>query len=172
MPDRIDSRFFLIAVLTCGAFGQVPTPPATFGPSNPCYAPVPCRSMRRPSTRSKTPITSPRFEAAVSTEDQAREIDAIANNPAAAEFLRTPYLRSRKAGNFSSRVQRAFFDNGQANYQSRTQEIQRIEAPKLSALEDATMLNPKLFARVQAVYTQRGAMALDAESRRLVEQTC
>jgi peptidyl-dipeptidase Dcp len=49
--------------------------------------------------------------------------------------------------------------------------MQRIEAPKLSALADAETLDPKLFARVQVIYRQRDALRLDPESKRLAERT-
>jgi peptidyl-dipeptidase Dcp len=69
------------------------------------------------------------------------------------------------------RVDRAFGALAEANSDPELQRIQRVEAPKLSALADAQMLNPKLFARVEAIYRQRDALGLDAESRYLVERT-
>ena len=43
-------------------------------------------------------------------------------------------------------------------------------APKLSAHNDAIYLNPKLYARVQAIYDERDSLGLDAESKYLVER--
>ena len=37
-------------------------------------------------------------------------------------------------------------------------------APKLAAHSDAIFLNPKLFARVKALYDQRASLKLDAEA--------
>jgi len=48
------------------------------------------------------------------------------------------------------------------------QAVQGIVAPKLVASSDAIYLNEKLFARVEAVYTQRDALK-DPEARRLTE---
>ncbi len=45
------------------------------------------------------------------------------------------------------------------------------EAPKLAAHRDAIYLNPKLFARVKAIYDQRASLNLDRQSNRLVERS-
>src|SRR5437660_5674834 len=43
-------------------------------------------------------------------------------------------------------------------------------APKLAAHRDEIFLNPKLFARVQALYEQRDKLGLDPESAYLLER--
>ncbi|MCP6134305.1 dipeptidyl carboxypeptidase II, partial [Klebsiella pneumoniae] len=43
-------------------------------------------------------------------------------------------------------------------------------APKLSAQRDAVLLNPKLFARVEALYAARDKAAPNAEAKRLIER--
>ena len=58
---------------------------------------------------------------------------------------------------------RAFNAVSKANTDPELQKVQQIEAPKLAALEDSKWLNPKLFARVQAIYKQRDSLALDKE---------
>ena len=50
------------------------------------------------------------------------------------------------------------------------QKIRAEEAPKLAAHQDAIFLNPKLYARVKALYEKRDALGLDAESRYLLER--
>ena len=47
--------------------------------------------------------------------------------------------------------------------------MQREEAPKLAAHADTIHLNPKLFARVKAVYDQRAVLHLQPEQLRLIE---
>ena len=52
-------------------------------------------------------------------------------------------------------------------------ELDRIDAdisPKLSAYNDAIVLDARLFGRVRALYEQRATLGLDAESQRLLER--
>jgi peptidyl-dipeptidase Dcp len=48
--------------------------------------------------------------------------------------------------------------------------VKTIEAPKLAAHQDFLFLNTKLFARIAALYKERGTLGLDAESLRLLER--
>ena len=50
------------------------------------------------------------------------------------------------------------------------QQLQTDYAAKLAAHRDAVLLNPKLFARVEALYTQRDKAAPNAEAKRLIER--
>jgi len=97
------------------------------------------------------------------------EIEAIANIAEAPTFANTIEAMER-SGALLRRVQRVFGAMTQANTNPTLQNIQADEAPKLSAHRDAIYLNPKLFARVKAIYDQRAAVNLDAESKRLVER--
>ncbi len=56
-----------------------------------------------------------------------------------------------------------------ANTDPDLQKVQQIEAPKLAAHHDAIFLDSQLYHRVEAIYQQRDALKLDAESLRLVE---
>lgn len=56
-----------------------------------------------------------------------------------------------------------------ANTDDALQKVQEYEAPRLAATQDAITLNPKLFARIKAVYDERASLHLDPESLRLVE---
>ena len=49
------------------------------------------------------------------------------------------------------------------------QKVEAAESPKLAAHQDAIFLNPKLFARVDAIYQKRDTLHLDPESRQLLE---
>ncbi|HET7330634.1 M3 family metallopeptidase, partial [Dyella sp.] len=66
-------------------------------------------------------------------------------------------------------VMLAFSTVAGANTDDALQKIQEVEAPKLSAHQDAIYLNPKLFARIQTLYNQRDSLKLDPESQRLLE---
>jgi peptidyl-dipeptidase Dcp len=50
------------------------------------------------------------------------------------------------------------------------QKIKAEEAPKLAAHQDAIFLNPKLFARIKALYDARDAGGLDPETKFLLER--
>ncbi|MES2405543.1 MAG: M3 family metallopeptidase, partial [Pseudomonadota bacterium] len=99
---------------------------------------------------------------------QSAEIDKIANNPAAPTFDNT-LVAMEKSGQMLTRVMLAFSTVAGANTDDTLQKVQETEASKLSAHQDSIYLNPKLFARIQALYNQRDSLKLDPESRRLLE---
>jgi peptidyl-dipeptidase Dcp len=150
--------------LTSTAGPQTPAP----GASNPFFAPSTLPFQAPPFDRIKDSDYQPAIEAGIA--ERMKELDAIANNPAPPDFANT-LVALEKSGQLLQRVRRAFGAVTEANTDPELQTVQKVEAPKLSALEDSEMLNPKLFARVQAIYKQRNALALDPESKRLVEQT-
>jgi peptidyl-dipeptidase Dcp len=99
---------------------------------------------------------------------QLAEIEKIANNPAPPTFKNT-YVAMQKSGVMLDRVMAVFNGVTAANTNSTLQKVQKEEAPKLAAHQDAIFLNDKLFKRVEAVYNQRDTLKLDPESARLVE---
>jgi peptidyl-dipeptidase Dcp len=98
---------------------------------------------------------------------QAGEIQKIANNPAAPTFDNT-IAAMEASGRMLDRVSNAFFGVVQANTNPTLDKIQEAEAPKLSQHNDAIYLNPKLFARVQAIYAKRGSLKLTPEQLQLL----
>jgi peptidyl-dipeptidase Dcp len=155
-----------VMVLTCGAGAQ--TKSQIFGESNPFYATSTLPFHAPPFDRIRDSDYQPAIEAGIAA--QLKEIDAIANNPAPPDFENT-FVALEKSGQLLGRAERAFNAVTAANTNPQLQKIEAIEAPKLAALADARTLNPKLFARIQAVYNRRNESGLDAESRRLVELT-
>lgn len=99
---------------------------------------------------------------------QRLNIERIANNRAAPTFANT-HLALEQSGLMLDRVMQVFGAVTSANTNPVLQAIQEIEAPKLAAQRDAIYLNARLFLRVAAIYRQRGRLALDAESQRLIE---
>src|SRR5580658_6313129 len=162
---RIVRVLIAAAALTSSAGPQ--TPPA-LGPSNPSYAPSTLPFQAPPFDRIKDSDYQPASEAGIAGKMQ--ELDAIANKPAPPDFANT-LVALEKSGKLLQRVRRTFSAVTEANTDPELQKVQETEAPKLSALEDSETLNPKLFARVRTIYEKREALALDLESRRLVEQT-
>jgi peptidyl-dipeptidase Dcp len=110
------------------------------------------------------------FQPALEAGMNARlgEIEAIADNPAAPTFDNT-IVALEKSGQLLERVQRVFFALVAANTNDTLQKVQEEVAPKLAANSDAVFLNPKLFARVAAVYDRRDSLGLSPDAVRLVE---
>ena len=100
--------------------------------------------------------------------EQAVEIEKIANDKAAPTFANT-IEAMEKTGALLHRVEAVFNAVSGANTNPVLQKLQEDIAPKLAAHQDAIHLNPKLFARIEAVYQQRHALKLDPEALRLVE---
>lgn len=99
----------------------------------------------------------------------AAEINAIAENPAKPTFDNTVVAMER-AGQVLERVSRVFFSLTAANTNPLLEDLSRDLAPKLSAHNDSIHLNAKLFQRLNTVYEFRANLALDAESRHLLER--
>lgn len=99
----------------------------------------------------------------------ASEINAIAENPVNPTFDNTVVAMER-AGQMLGRVSRVFFSLTAANTNPTLEDLSRDLAPKLSAHNDSIHLNAKLFQRLNTVYDYRANLALDAESRHLLER--
>jgi peptidyl-dipeptidase Dcp len=137
-----------------------------FGPDNPFYAPSTLPFQAPPFDRIKDSDYQPAIEAGMA--EQIKEVEAIANNPAPPTFENT-VVALEKSGQLFNRVTSVFFGVTAANTNPTLQQVQTDEAPKLAAHQDAIFLNPKLFARIKAVYDDRATLKLDPESLRLVE---
>jgi peptidyl-dipeptidase Dcp len=161
--------------------GQVGSgPAATFGPANPFYAASILPYQAPPFDRIKDADYQPALDAGMA--EQLKEVDAIANNPAAPTFENT-LVALEKSGQLYNRVQAVFNGVTQANSTPALEKVQEIEAPKMAAHDDAIFLNEKLFQRIATIYKQINkqinekqtngkqvdSLGLDAESRRLVE---
>ena len=97
------------------------------------------------------------------------EMRKIADNPEPATFENTIEAQER-TGETLNRVARIFFSLVQADTNPVRQKIQEEIAPKLAAHQDEIALDPKLFARVKAVYDARATLKLDPVQLRLVER--
>jgi len=141
---------------------------AKFDPSNPFYAPSTLPFHAPPFDKIKDEDYQPAIEAGMAEE--LSEIQAIADNPAAATFDNT-IVAMEKAGQLFQRAMAAFRAVAGANTNPVLQKVRTAEAPKLAAQRDAIYLNAKLFARVASLYQQRATLKLDPESLRLLEVT-
>lgn len=97
------------------------------------------------------------------------EINGIADNSAKPTFDNT-IVAMERAGQTLKRVSTVFFSMSGANTNPTIEALSRELAPKLAAHRDAITLNAKLFQRINEVYEQRAQLALDPESRRLLER--
>jgi peptidyl-dipeptidase Dcp len=109
----------------------------------------------------------PAYEAGMA--DELREVAAIANEPAAATFENT-IVALERSGRLLERVERVFNNLNQSNTDPEMQKIETEMAPRLSAHNDTIRLDPVLFSRIETLYTNRAALALDPESAQLLER--
>jgi len=162
--------FSLSALIPAGAIvlGSVQNAfAADFGPSNPFYAPSTLPFQAPPFDKIKDDDYQPAIEAGMA--QQQAEIRTIADNPAAPTFDNT-IVALEKSGRLLDRATAVFFGVTGANINPTLQNVKTIEAPKLAAHQDFLFLNTKLFARIAALYKERGTLGLDAESLRLLER--
>ena len=101
--------------------------------------------------------------------EQLNEIDPIANSSEKPTFENT-IVAMERTGRLLDRAQRTFSNLNACDTNPTRQKIEKETAPKLSAHRDAIFLNPKLFARVQALYDKRDSPGLDPESAYLLER--
>ncbi|MEP7098131.1 MAG: M3 family metallopeptidase [Dokdonella sp.] len=101
--------------------------------------------------------------------DQLVEVDAIANNANAPTFDNT-IVAMEKTGQILERTSTVFFNLAGADTNDARKKIQSDYAAKLAAHHDAIYLNPKLFARIDALYATRAKLGLNPEGVRLIER--
>jgi peptidyl-dipeptidase Dcp len=138
----------------------------SFGPNNPFYAPSTLPYHAPPFNKIKDSDYQPALDAGM--QQQRKEIQAIADDPAAPTFENT-IVAMEKTGQLLTRVYEVFNGVTGANLSPELQKVQDYEAPRLAAHQDAIFLDSKLFQRVDSLYKQRDSLKLDPESQRLLE---
>jgi peptidyl-dipeptidase Dcp len=108
----------------------------------------------------------PALEAALA-EARAR-IDAIAEDPAAPDFANTIEALERSSRTLD-RVAAVFFNLTGAHTSDDLEALQREFSPKFAAHHSATVMNAKLFARIDDLYARKDALGLTAEQARVLE---
>lgn len=109
----------------------------------------------------------PAFDAGIA--EQKKQAEAIRDNKDAPTFENTVQALE-VSGPLLARVGEVFFNLNSAETNDEMQAIARDVAPKLSSLEDDIYLDPKLFARVKAVYDKRAKLKLTPEQTRLLTE--
>jgi peptidyl-dipeptidase Dcp len=123
---------------------------------------------------SSLPYQAPQFDKIKDTDFQpaieagmvqdSADADAIANNPAAPTFDNT-ITALEKSGELLAAANALFQNLLQSNSSDTLQKVNNDEAPRLQAHNDSILLNPKLFARVKAVYERRETSGLNSDQK-------
>ena len=101
--------------------------------------------------------------------DQLAEVEPIANNSEKPTFDNT-IVALERTGRLLDRAYRTFSNLNACDTNPTRQKIDKEIAPKLAAHRDEIFLNPKLFARVKALYDKRNELGLDAQAAYLLER--
>ena len=97
------------------------------------------------------------------------EIDAIAENPAPADFENTIGALER-SGRGLERVASVFFVLAGAHTSDEIEAIERDISPLLARHSNALYLNRALYSRIAGLYDRRDLLSLDAEQARVLER--
>lgn len=108
---------------------------------------------------------APAFEAALA--EARANVDRIAEDPAEPTFANTIEALER-AEKALDRVAAVFFNLASAHTNDAIEALQRELSPRLAAHSSATMMNAKLFARVDALMDRRAGLGLTAEQDRVL----
>ena len=100
---------------------------------------------------------------------QLREVAAITGQAAAADFDNT-IIALERSGELLDRAMAVFFNLIASNTNDVMQQFEAELAPQLAAHEDAILLDPKLFARVNVLFERRSRLGLEAEATQLLER--
>jgi peptidyl-dipeptidase Dcp len=178
MNPRFTKRLLAIAIVsTLFACSEEPmTDKAAVAEPAPIVSPAVTAAVNPFAEASKLALLAPDFSkikdsdyAPAMTNGMAQqmvEIEAIANSTEAPSFENT-IVAMERSGLMLTRVTKVFFNLTESTSNETIQTLQGEFAPKLAAHNDSISLNPKLFARIQAIYDAKDS--LSGEDKRLVE---
>jgi peptidyl-dipeptidase Dcp len=110
----------------------------------------------------------PAFKEAIAA--QRKEIEAIVNSPQPPTFENT-IAALDKAGELMAKISGVFGNLQSAETSAELQAANREVTPLRTALGDDIRLDPKLFARIKAVWESRDKVKLTPAQKKLVEDT-
>jgi peptidyl-dipeptidase Dcp len=157
----------LLLVLGGAAACVTPAAAAPLAPDNPFAQPSTLPFQLPPFDKIRDADFAPAFAAGMA--EQREEVDAIAHSSEAPSFDNT-LVALERSGALLTRVSKAFFNLNASNTDDAMQKVEADVSPKLSAHEDAILLDSALFARVEAIYKERAQLRLDPESAQLLER--
>lgn len=155
----------LVLGLAAAAQAKAATAPAPG--SNPFFTASPLPFQAPPFDRIKDTDYKPALEEGM--RRHLAEIRRIADNPEPPTFANTIEAMER-SGELLTRVSKVYYAFLQSNISDELQKVDAVEAPRLAAHQDEISLDPKLFARVKAIYDRRDSLGLDAQAKHLVER--
>ena len=106
---------------------------------------------------------------AVAMQEQLAEIDAIAANPAPADFENTVAALDR-SGRLFTRIELLFSNLTVSETSPALQEAERAMAPRLAAHENAVFTHQGLFRRIDELHNRRASLGLDEQGLRLLQR--
>jgi len=157
--------FAAVSILALSTTFSAPT--ALLPPDNPFAKASSLPYELPPFDKIKDSDFAPAFKAGMA--GQSAEIKAIAHNPAAPTFDNT-IVALERSGQLLTRVSKVFANLNASNTNDTLQKVDSDFAPQLSAHQDSILMDPELFARVDAVYRQRAKLGLDPESMQLLDR--
>ena len=168
MTTRLAIALAATLGLAMPAYSQAATPATQAAQAaNPFFAESPLPLHYPQFDKIKDSDFAPAFDAGMA--EQLKEMDAIANNPAAPTFENT-IIAMEKSGQVLDRATTVFFNLVGTDTNDARNKLRADYSAKFAAHGDAISLNPKLFARIKALYDQRNDLGLDAEGVRLIER--
>ncbi len=135
--------------------------------SNPLLAAWTASYGLPPFAEIKADHFSPAFTAAFA--EHLSELESIASVAAPTTFDNTLVAFDR-AGTLLDRLANTFWNLTAAATNDALQSVQRELAPKLAAHDSAVYMNDRLFARIDALHTNRQTLGLNVEQMRLLER--
>ncbi|HEU4568168.1 MAG TPA: M3 family metallopeptidase [Marmoricola sp.] len=135
--------------------------------TNPLLQPPPLPYGLPPFSEIRVEHYRPAFEAGAA--EQLDEVAAIVADPAEPTFANTVEALER-SGRLLERVLSVFFNLASSDGTADMLALEEELSPAYAAHRDALLLDPGLFARVDAVHASRNESGLDAEQVRLVER--
>ncbi len=162
MPSRtLKATAILLTAMTAD------TAPSAGAPANPFAAPSPLPFNYPQFDRIQDSDFAPAFDEGM--RQQLAEVRAIADNPEPPTFANT-LVALERSGQMLDRAQTVFFALVAADTNDARNQLRSHYAPRFAAHSDAILLDPKLFARIEAVYQARDGSGFDPETRRLIER--
>ncbi|HEY3382489.1 MAG TPA: M3 family metallopeptidase [Vicinamibacterales bacterium] len=110
----------------------------------------------------------PAFKVAI--DEQRKEVERIAANAEPPTFANT-LEALENSGVLLGKVRAVFQNLSSSETSEALQAVNREVAPMLSATADDIRMNPRLFARVKAVWEQRERLGLSGPQRKLLDDT-
>ncbi|MFH9225351.1 M3 family metallopeptidase [Streptomyces lydicus] len=135
--------------------------------ANPFFEPSDLPYALPPFARIRHEHYLPAFERGMA--EQREEIAAIGSRTAPPTFENTVEALER-SGAVLGRVSRVFFNKAGSDTDDALQALEAELAPRLAAHDDALLLDPALFARLDVLYEAREDLALDPEQVRVLER--